>query len=88
MNRWRLTRDLLQDIGTWATGIGLIIWQASRPQPSELIVGAALVLIAPGAYPHIKAILPGGSDSRSSERAPPAPPAEPPSSSPDGTDEG
>lgn len=88
MNRWQLLLDLLKDAATWMTGLGVIIWQASRPVPSELMVGAGLVLTNVGVYRHIRAVLPGGSASSSSGPAGPEAPSESPSSSREGDGDG
>lgn len=55
MKIWQLLRDILLT----GSGIGILVWEVHLSQPSELMVGAALALITPGAYEHVKALLPG-----------------------------
>lgn len=78
MKSWQL---LLRELGTWVTGVGLVVSQIWAHPPSELLVGAGIVLIAPGVYPHIKGLLPGSTGGPSSESA------RPPASSPRGGDD-
>jgi hypothetical protein len=81
VDRW----ELLRDIGTWGAGIALLFFEASRAQPNEYAMGAALVLIAPRVYKHVKALLPGRTGGPSPSEPPrPRPPESP---GPDGTDE-
>ena len=69
--------SLLKDIALTGTGVGVIIAQAFSRRPNELLLGVALVLIAPRAYRHVKAMLPGSGGGQSSE-SPPQRPSSPP----------
>lgn len=74
MNRW----ELLRDAGTWGAGLALIFWEAHLARPNEYVVGAAVVLIAPRVYKHVRAAVSAHTGGASS---PPSPPPQLPGSS-------
>lgn len=83
MRAWLLLRDIvLTGIGVW-----LILAQEFSPHPSDVMLTVALVLLAPAAAEHAKALLTGPHTDGLSSPSPSHQPSSPSSSSPGAADE-